>query len=388
MSNTFGKQLKLSIFGESHGKAVGGVIDGLPPGLEIDMEALRIHMARRMPGRSKLSTPRKELDEVNILSGYFNGSTTGTPLAFIIENKDTREQDYEKIRYLLRPGHADYTAYAKYQGFHDYRGSGSFSGRLTASLNFAGGIAMQILEARGIYILSHAFSIGQVKDFSFSEMGLDVIRETEPIRKLRNSLRKKTLPVLEEDVSAQMVEEILHAKEEEDSVGGIVEVGIFGLPFGAGDNFFDSVESRLAHLCFSIPSIKGIEFGEGFGITKMRGSQSNDEMELVAGGQATRSDEDIRSKLRRISHKTNRNGGVIGGITNAMPVIFRAAVKPTASIGKTQRTVNLQMMREMHLTIKGRHDPCIVPRVIPVIESAAAFCVLDILMGDMEKPEF
>lgn len=358
MSNTFGQHLKVTIFGESHGTAIGCVIDGLPAGISIDEDALKAEMARRAPGNSNLATPRKEKDAYEILSGYFNGHTTGTPLAMEIRNKSQHSSDYDILKDNMRPGHADYTGHVKYGGFNDYRGGGHFSGRITAPLTFAGAIARQVLESKGIYIGSHVTRIGHIEDKHFQPMGES--KETF------ESLRKQKLPVLTASIGRQMEEEILAAKNEADSIGGVVECMAIGLPVGLGDPFFDSLESELSHMMFSIPAVKGIEFGDGFDLAGMHGSEANDPM-AYADGQPTVT--------------ANHNGGILGGISNGAPLIFRLAIKPTASIGKEQHTVNITTGKDTLLSVGGRHDPCIVPRAIPVIETATALVLLDTLLG-------
>ena len=354
MSNTFGQKLKVTIFGESHGVAIGCVIDGLPAGISIDWDAVRQDMARRAPGSSALATPRKEKDAFEILSGYFNDHTTGTPLAMEIRNGNQHSKDYDILKDNMRPGHADYTGHVKYGGFNDYRGGGHFSGRITAPLTFAGSIARQVLSAKGIHIGAHVTRIAGIEDRRFDPLG-----ESE---ETFASLRKEKLPVLTKDVGEKMKEAILDAKAEGDSVGGIVECMVTGLPAGLGDPFFDSLESELSHMMFSIPAVKGIEFGDGFGLAAMKGSAANDCMHWANG---------------KVETTTNHNGGILGGISSGSPVIFRLAIKPTASIGKSQPTVNLAEKKDTLLTIGGRHDPCIIPRAIPVIETAAALVILD-----------
>ena len=356
MSGIWGNKIKLAIFGESHGKAIGITIDGIEPGIELDMEYINREMNRRAPGKNELSTSRNEKDSFEILSGYFNGRTTGTPLCAVIHNLDQHSSDYEKTKNLIRPSHGDYTGYIKYSGFNDYRGGGHFSGRITAPLVFAGAICKQILEHKGIIIGSHIKSIGEIEDNSFDMVAIN----NEDLKKLTNN----GFPLLNKLVESNMKEAILKAKMDKDSIGGVVEAAIINLPPGLGSPFFDSVESRLAHLLFSIPGIKGVEFGEGFGITKLKGSDANDEYYI---------EED---KIRTFS---NNNGGILGGITNGMPLVFRAAVKPTASIGRVQNTVDIEKRENAKLEIKGRHDPCIVPRVLPVIEAVAAIAILDLL---------
>ncbi|HHY78629.1 MAG TPA: chorismate synthase [Clostridiales bacterium] len=355
MSGIWGNRIKISIFGESHGEAIGAVIDGLPPGIKLDMEAIRFQMKRRAPGQSDITTSRKEEDEFKFLSGYFNGYTTGTPLAFIIQNNDVRSSGYEYLKDIPRPGHADYTGRIKYKGFNDYRGGGHFSGRLTAPLVLAGAVCRQILESKGIHIASHIKNIGSIDDDSFDAIHID-----EQLIKRLNAMK---LPLIAEEKIKDMEAEILSAKADDDSIGGSIECAIVGLPAGIGEPFFDSVESRLSHILFSIPGVKGVEFGSGFNLTRMRGSEANDEFCI---------------QNRAVKTKTNHSGGIQGGITNGMPVIFRVAIKPTSSIGKKQRSMDLTRMEEVELNINGRHDPCIVPRAVPVVEAAAAIAILDL----------
>jgi chorismate synthase len=354
MSGTWGRNIKFSIFGESHGKAVGITIDGLKPGTEVDLDYIKREMGRRAPGKSELSTQRQEDDSFEILSGLFNGKTTGTPLCAIIRNSDQHSKDYEKTKSLMRPSHADYTGSVKYMGFNDYRGGGHFSGRLTAPLVFAGAVCRQVLERRGIIIGSHVRSIGRIEDRMFSLTDIDQDK--------LQSLRAEAFPVLDAEAGEAMQKEILDAKAEQDSVGGIIETAAINLPAGIGDPFFDSLESTLAHLLFSVPGIKGLEFGAGFDITRIRGSEANDEYYVNDG---------------RVSTYSNNNGGIIGGITNGMPLVFRVAVKPTPSIGRTQRTINIENMENEEIEISGRHDPCIVTRAVPVIEAVTAMAILD-----------
>ncbi|WP_294382221.1 chorismate synthase [uncultured Clostridium sp.] len=356
MSGMWGSKIKLSIFGESHGNAIGITIDGLPAGFSIDMDKIMMEMARRAPGKSSLSTPRKESDIPEILSGYFEGKTTGAPLCAIIRNSNTKSKDYSKLKDVMRPGHADYTGAVRYKGFNDYRGGGHFSGRITAPLVFAGAICKQILEVKGIIVSAHINSIGKIKDCSFLES--DISDE------LLNSFKEKELPLINTKLEDEMRQEILSARSSGDSIGGTIECAILGVSPGIGDPFFDSVESTLAHLMFSVPAVKGIEFGKGFDISKMRGSEANDEYYLENGN---------------IKTKTNNNGGILGGITNGMPIIFNVAIKPTASIFKEQNTVNIVTMEETTLCIEGRHDPCIVQRALPVIEAVAAIGITELM---------
>jgi chorismate synthase len=362
MGAIWGKNIRISIFGESHGNAIGINIDGLPSGVELDMEFIKSEMARRAPGRNSLTTPRKEGDEVEILSGYFNDATTGTPICGIIRNTNTRSKDYSKLKDMMRPGHADYTGKERYGGYNDYRGGGHFSGRITAPLVFAGSIAKQILKKEGISIGSHIKSIGKVEDEFFSDETLTA----ETFEKFS----QENLPVIKDGIAKKMESLILEASANQDSVGGIIEAAAINLPVGIGDPFFDSVESVLSQLLFSIPAVKGVEFGIGFDITKLYGSEANDEMFIEDG---------------KVKTYTNNNGGVLGGITNGMPLVFRIAVKPTPSISKTQRTVDLSKMEDTTLEVHGRHDPCIVPRALVVVEAAAALAILDLLLESKKR---
>lgn len=357
MSGMWGNKLKVSIFGESHGVGIGITIDGLPSGFEINMNEILKEMARRAPGKSKLSTARRETDSPEILSGYFEGKTTGTPLCAIIRNGDQHSKDYGKLKDLMRPGHADYPGNIRYNGFNDYRGGGHFSGRITAPLVFAGAICKQILESHGIFIGSHVKSIGEVEDKSFSEVELT--------KELLDNLKTKELPLLFLDKEALMRETVLKAKTDLDSVGGTIECTVLGMNPGIGNPFFDSVESTLAHLMFSVPAVKGIEFGKGFEMTKLRGSDCNDEYYYDGD---------------KVKTYTNNNGGITGGITNGMPILFKVGIKPTASIAKKQRTINIDEKKDAELEIHGRHDPCIVQRAVPVIEAATAIGILDLIL--------
>ncbi|MCC0633367.1 chorismate synthase [Clostridioides sp. ZZV15-6388] len=358
MSGIWGNNLKISIFGESHGNAIGINIDGLPAGIELDLDKIDKEMKRRAPGKNSISTSRNESDIPEILSGYFDGKTTGTPLCAIIRNSDTRSKDYGEVKNLMRPGHADYTGHIKYSGFNDYRGGGHFSGRITAPLVFCGAICKQILSQEGIEIAAHIKKIKNIEDKGFNYV--DISKQ-----ELLN-LQNLELPLLDLSKEEAIKNTILDAKNHGDSVGGIIECAVIGVNVGVGNPFFDSVESTLSHLLFSVPSIKGVEFGLGFDITDMYGSQSNDEMYYVGD---------------TVKSKTNNNGGVIGGITNGMPIIFKVAIKPTPSISKQQNTVNIEDKKDDVLAIKGRHDPCIVQRAIPVIEAVTAIGIFDLMKG-------
>ncbi|MDU5106991.1 chorismate synthase [Clostridium sp.] len=358
MSGVFGNNIKISIFGESHGAAIGINIDGLPSGFEIDMDKVLFEMGRRAPGKNQLSTSRKEADLPEILSGYFEGKTTGTPLCAIIRNGDTRSKDYSKTKDFLRPGHADYSGFERYSGFNDYRGGGHFSGRLTAPLVFAGAICKQILEDKGIFIGAHIASIKEIEDDRFNPTNIS------PMELL--NLRNKELPLINDSLEEKIKHRIMQAKYDGDSVGGTIECAVVGIKAGVGNPFFDSIESTLAHLMFSVPAIKGIEFGRGFDMTKLFGSEANDEYYY---------DGDL------VKTRTNNNGGILGGISNGMPILFKVAVKPTASILKEQNTVDINNKKDVKFRIEGRHDPCIVQRAVPVIEAVTAIGILDLIKG-------
>ena len=357
MSSYLGKNLHVSIFGQSHAQAIGVTVDGLPAGEQIDPEQLQQFLARRAPGRDATATPRKEADAPKILCGLLDGVTCGAPLAAVIENTNTRSKDYDKLKDVPRPGHADYTAQIRYGGYQDVRGGGHFSGRLTAPLCIAGGIAIQILKRRGIDIAAHIYSVGDAKDRPFDPIG-----ETADTLE---TLRSASFPVLEQDAEQKMRDVIMAARSEGDSVGGIVECVVTGLPAGLGDPMFGGMESRLAAALFGIPAVKGVEFGAGFEVAAMRGSENNDPFTVENG---------------RVTTTTNNAGGILGGITTGMPLVFRMAIKPTPSIAKEQNSVSLKGGAGEKLSVEGRHDPCIVPRAVPVAEAAAALVLLDVLM--------
>ncbi len=357
MSSTWGNNIKLSLFGESHGKGIGVVLDGLPSGFEPDFDLVNLQMQRRAPGKNVTSTPRKEKDAFEIISGLFHGKTTGTPLCCLIRNEDTRSEDYEKTRHLMRPGHADYTGHVRYNGFNDFRGGGHFSGRLTAPLVFAGSIAMQILMKRNIFVGSHILDIFGITDQLFDPSSLN--------HEVFQSLSQKEFCTLDEAAGFRMKEAIIHAKSLKDSVGGIIETAILNTPAGLGDPFFDSVESKLSSMMFSIPAVKGIEFGSGFDLAHMKGSESNDAFRISNG---------------KVGTLTNHNGGILGGISNGMPIVFKTVIKPTPSIGKMQKSIELTSLNDTEIEVVGRHDPCIVPRALPVTEAAASLVILDIIL--------
>lgn len=357
MSGIYGMNIKMSIFGESHGASIGLVIDGLPPGLALDTEQIAREMARRAPGKDKFSTPRKEADSFQIQSGFFNGYTTGTPLCAIIANSDQHSKDYSILKDKMRPGHADYAGFVHYHGYNDYRGGGHFSGRLTAPLVFMGAVAKQALAQQGITVGAHILRIADIKEENFNPMGVDDIILTE--------LSKKSFCVLDDALGEQMQQRILAAKAELNSVGGVVEAIVQHLPAGIGAPYFDSLESRLSHALFSVPAVKGVEFGDGFAMAEMTGAEANDQLHYTDG---------------QVTAYSNHNGGITGGISNGMPLIFRAAIKPTPSIARKQQTVSLLNRCDTELEIAGRHDPCIVQRAVPVIEAVTAWTVWDLLL--------
>lgn len=354
MKNTFGNNVTVTLFGESHGEEIGAVIDGLSPGMKIDEEYIAHQMDLRRPA-GKISTQRHEADKVRIVSGCFNSRATGTPLTLIIENSNTKSSDYESTRYLARPSHADYTAQVKYLGFQDYRGGGHFSGRITAALVAAGAIAQNALRQKGIIIATHIKSLHGIEDRDFDNLKNDC-----------ELLSEKSYPVLDDNAAELMIKETEKAAENGDSVGGVLETVVSGLDAGLGEPWFDTVEGQLAHILFSVPAVKGVEFGAGFGFDKMLGSQANDSFYSEDG---------------KIKTRTNNNGGINGGITNGMPIIFRCAVKPTPSIFKEQQTVDMKNNTDAILSLKGRHDPAVIHRARVVVDSVTALCILDIMTG-------
>ena len=357
MSCNFGNNIKITIFGQSHSEAIGVIIDGLPAGFKIDTEKIAAFMARRAPGKNDLSTPRKEADDVKILSGVVDNITCGAPLCAVIENTNTRSGDYENLRTLPRPSHSDFAAMMKHNGFNDIRGGGNFSGRLTAPLCFAGAVCMQMLEEKGIRIGAHISSIGKTDDKRFDPVNVSADDF--------DSLLAKSFPVIDDKQGELMRKEIYDAKGNGDSVGGTIECAVIGMPVGIGDPIFDGIENRLAAAIFGIPAIKGIEFGSGFDGSRLTGSQNND---------------NFISENGKIKTATNNHGGILGGISSGMPIVFRCAVKPTPSIGMQQQSVNTETGKEENLVIGGRHDPCIVPRAVPCIEAAAAVVIADFLL--------
>lgn len=358
MSSIFGENLKISIFGESHGPAIGVVIDGLPSGIQLDFERIAREMGRRRPNTGAYSTKRQEPDEVELLSGVYQGRTTGTPLCAMIRNKDAHSVDYGDLERLLRPGHADFTGHIRYKGFNDIRGGGHFSGRLTAPLVFAGAVAQHILEEQQISIGAHIDKLYDMKD-----LGFDKVQIT---REQLHCLREMDIPVNDRACREVYLEIIEEARKRGDSVGGIIETAIIGFPAGIGSPLFSNVEARLSSLLFSIPAVKGVEFGDGFDITTLFGSEANDNFYLEG---------------EKILTRTNHNGGINGGITNGMPLTLRVAIKPTASISIEQETVDIKALENATLKVRGRHDACIVPRAVPVIEAACAIVLCDLLLG-------
>jgi len=357
MSSTYGENLKLSIFGQSHGPAIGMTLDGIPAGLPVDFEKLQRFLNRRAPGQNDWSTPRKEEDRPEFLAGIVDGFTCGAPIAAIIHNQNTRSGDYNSLKDIPRPGHADFTAQVKYGGFQDAAGGGHFSGRLTAPLCIAGGLCKQWLEEMGIEIGAHILAIGECGDLYFDPMDPEI----EAVR--------TDFPVLDEEAGAAMRDFIAQARAAGDSVGGIIECAITGLPAGIGEPMFGGVESKIAQIIYGIPAVKGLDFGIGFDCACVPGSQSNDDFTVCDG---------------RIVAQTNNAGGILGGITSGMPILFTVAVKATPSIACTQQSVNRKTMEEVPLEIKGRHDPCIVPRAVPVVEAAAAIAIYDLILGNTQ----
>ncbi len=354
MKNTYGNHLTLTLFGESHGEAIGAVLDGIAPGILIDEDFIRHQLALRRPV-GDISTPRREADFFSIKSGVVNGKTTGTPICIIIENENKQSKDYSAIDGKARPGHADFAAYEKYHGFEDRRGGGHFSGRITAALVAASAIVIYALKNKGITIATHIKKCAGVYDRGFENLAEDI-----------SELNNKAFPVLSDTAGEEMQAKILEAKADLDSVGGVLQTVITGVPSGAGEPWFDTVESLLSHGLFSIPAIKGVEFGDGFALADMRGSEANDCFAI---------------REEKAITVTNHNGGINGGITNGMPIVFSCAVKPTPSIAKEQETIDFVKGEEVKLCIGGRHDPCIVHRARVVVDSVAALCIADILVG-------
>ncbi len=354
MKNTFGSNISLTIFGESHGNAVGCVLDGLPGGIKVDEENIKNLLSLRRPSGA-ISTGRREEDEFVIQSGVYNGYTTGTSICISIPNKDTRSKDYGEMARLARPSHADYTAHVKYRGFEDYRGGGHFSGRITAALVAAGGILIPALNSKGIKIGTHIKSCGGISDRDFNDMNNDI-----------DILSSLTFPVLDNQSAEMMQNKIIEAKASGDSLGGMLETAVIGVPAGIGEPWFDSVESLLSHALFSIPAVKGVSFGAGFDFAQMCGSQANDPFYIENG---------------KVYTETNNSGGINGGITNGMPITFKAAIRPTPTISKEQKTIDYISLENKNLSAAGRHDPCIVHRARIVVDCVTALVLADLLSG-------
>lgn len=361
MASVFGNVIHLSIFGQSHSPAIGCSLDGLPAGIELDLDALQRFLDRRAPGRSDTATMRREADAPEFVAGVTDGRTDGAPLAAIIRNADTRSGDYAGLRRVPRPGHADFPARIKYRNMHDVAGGGHFSGRLTAPLCVAGGIALQALEGCGVRIAAHIANLGPegIPDEPLNPM------EADPGQLA--AIASHELPCIDADAASRMREAILSARSELDSIGGVVECAAYGMPAGVGDPMFDGIENRIARIAFGIPAVKGVDFGAGFGAAYLTGSENNDAYRMVGGAVRT---------------ETNRAGGILGGITTGAPVVWQMAVKPTPSIGRAQRSVDMDEGADTELTVRGRHDPCIVPRAVPVAEAACALALLDALLED------
>lgn len=356
MSCSFGEKFRITVFGQSHSEAIGVVIDGIPAGLKLDMEKIGKFMSRRAPGNNTYSTKRKEDDIPSIISGVVDGITCGAPLCAVIKNNDQHSKDYSKTRNLPRPSHSDFAAHIKHNGFNDIRGGGNFSGRMTAPICFAGAVAMQILEEKGIRIGAHIEKIAGVSDSRFDPVNVN--------SDILASVSEKYFPLIDDSVKEKILAKIEEARLDGDSVGGVIECAVTGMPAGIGEPMFEGVENAISQAIFAIPAIKGIEFGNGFDCADLRGSENNDGF-IVEDG--------------KIKTTTNNHGGILGGITSSMPIVFRVAVKPTPSIAKPQMTVNLETMAEEELIIEGRHDPCIVPRAVPCVEAVTALALINLI---------
>lgn len=355
MSNTFGDNVKITIFGESHGKAVGAVLDGIKAGIEVDEKFIENQLLRRSPSFfGYLSAARKENDSFEIISGVFDGKTTGTPICFLIKNKDAKSSDYESLSGIMRPSHADYTSYVKYKGFADSRGGGHFSGRLTSPLVAAGALALDELNKKGIEIITHIKSCMDISDRAFGDKEAD-----------KKILSEEKISALDSDFREKLAKKISETAKDGDSLGGILETAVYGLPAGVGEPWFDTLEGNIAKMIFSVPAVKGIEFGDGFMFSQKYGSEANDAF--------------YYDENKNVRTKTNHNGGINGGISNGMPVVFRTVIKPTPSISKKQETVNVIEQKDTEIEIKGRHDSAIFLRAPVIINCAAALAVLDML---------
>ncbi|MCU0859179.1 MAG: chorismate synthase [Thermoplasmata archaeon] len=352
--NEFGTRFRIGIFGASHGPCVGAKVDGCPAGSRISEAVIQAELDRRSPGKSPVTTPRAERDRLEVLSGLKDGKATGGTIVGLVRNRDTDSSAYDAFLRVPRPGHADYPATVKYDGKHDHRGGGQFSGRMTAGLVIAGAIARQVLDKKGVSVLAQTIQIGSVK-----------LEKDIPFSIAEKVVRKNAVGCADRDTATRMIEEIVAAHEEKDSVGGIVKCTVMGLPVGVGEPFFDSIESQMSAMMFSVPGVKGVEFGSGFRCASMKGSEHNDPY-IVRGG--------------KVVTKTNNAGGILGGLSTGMPVEFRVAFKPTSSIARPQVSVDIVDKEPVELSIRGRHDPCIVPRAVPVVENSAAAVILDLML--------
>jgi chorismate synthase len=359
--NSFGKAFVITCFGESHGKCVGVVIDGCPAGLPLSEKDIQTELDKRKPGTTSVSTPRVEEDKAEILSGVFKGYTTGAPICIIVWNKNVESEPYEEVKVKPRPGHADYTAYLRYGGFHDYRGGGRFSGRITIAYVMAGAVAKKLLKTIGVEILAHTVQIGKIK------LSKEVSHE-----EIKKNVYENAVRCADPQTAALMEKEILKVKKEGDSLGGIVECIALNYLAGIGDPVFDSLDADIAKIMFDIPGVKGVEIGIGFNAASMKGSQNNDRFKIEHG---------------KVITETNNCGGILGGISNGMPIVAKIAFKPTSSILKRQRTINLECMEETELKLSGKYDPCIVPRAVPVVESCMAVVLVDhaIMLGKIQR---
>ncbi len=360
MSSEIGKRIKLSVFGESHGDMIGCTLHDLPAGEAIDLEEVYAQMARRAPGNDPTATARKEKDRPQIVSGFYGGVTTGSPLTAVIVNENTRSTDYANQVSVPRPGHADFTGMVRYNGANDIRGGGHFSGRLTAPLVFAGAVCRQILKRRGITIGAHILQIGQARDEAFDPLNVRA--------SLLEELMQKSFALIDDSREAAMREQVGAAKASADSVGGVIELAVTGLPVGLGSPMFGGVENVLSPLIFGVPAVKGLEFGDGFALAAMRGSKANDSLHYNEDG--------------KLGLMSNHNGGILGGITDGAPLILRAVIKPTPSIGQVQASIDVQNEKNTTTVICGRHDPCIVPRAVPVLEAVTAIGLLDLMESE------
>lgn len=352
MSCSFGEKFKVTVFGQSHSEMLGVVIDGIPAGIKLDIEKIETFMARRSPANKNYATKRNEADRFEIVSGLVDGITCGVPLCAVIKNTDIKSKDYDKIKNCPRPAHADFTAYMKHNGFNDFRGGGNFSGRMTAPLCFAGAVASQMLSEKGIYIGAHIENIADIFDDNFDAVNVD--------KNDLLSIKEKDFPIINDEIKREILSAIESAANSLDSVGGGIECAVVGLPVGIGEPIFNGLESEISRAVFSIPAVKGIEFGT----TMDYGSENNDSF-IVDGG--------------KIKTETNNHSGILGGLSSGMPLIFSTVIKPTPSIGRAQKTVDLRTMTETELKINGRHDPCIVPRAVPCIEAAAAIAIINLI---------